>query len=202
VSVVNVVSAVNVVSVVNIESVESGQILFYVSGSVALLASLFVVTNKNAVHALLYLVVSILALAMCFYLLGAPFAAALQIIVYAGAIMVLFVFAVMIFNINQTDIERERQWLTWQSWFGPGLLAMVLLGEILFVILSQQNWSTGSSSVAQIELVDARAVGSLLFGPYLLAVEIASFLLLAGLVGGYHLAKALPKKNTPPGDNQ
>jgi NADH-quinone oxidoreductase subunit J len=139
---------------------------------------------------------------MCFYLLGAPFAAALQIIVYAGAIMVLFVFAVMIFNINQTDIERERQWLTWQSWVGPGLLAMVLLGEILFVILSQQNWSTGSSSVAQIELVDARAVGSLLFGPYLLAVEIAAFLLLAGLVGGYHLAKALPPKNTQPGDNQ
>ena len=125
----------------NAVNIESGQILFYVSGSIAVLASLFVVTNKNAVHALLYLVVSLLALAMCFYLLGAPFAAALQIIVYAGAIMVLFVFAVMIFNINQTDIEREKQWLTWQSWVGPSLLAMVLLGEIVFVILSQQNCS-------------------------------------------------------------
>ena len=186
----------------NAVNIESGQILFYVSGSIAVLASLFVVTNKNAVHALLYLVVSLLALAMCFYLLGAPFAAALQIIVYAGAIMVLFVFAVMIFNINQTDIEREKQWLTWQSWVGPSLLAMVLLGEIVFVILSQQNWSIGSSSVTQIELVDARAVGSLLFGPYLLAVEIASFLLLAGLVGGYHLAKELPKKATKLGGNQ
>jgi NADH-quinone oxidoreductase subunit J len=172
----------------------SGQILFYVSGSIALIASLFVVTNKNAVHALLYLVVSLLALAMCFYLLGAPFAAALQIIVYAGAIMVLFVFAVMIFNINQTDIDREKHWLTWQSWVGPTLLVLVLLGEIIFVILSHDNWSTNSLSAAQIELVDARAVGTLLFGPYLLAVEIASFLLLAGLVGGYHLAKELPKK--------
>ena len=112
--------------------------------AIALLASLFVVTNKNAVHALLYLVVSLLALAMCFYLLGAPFAAALQIIVYAGAIMVLFVFAVMIFNINQTDIDREKHWLTWQSWVGPTLLAMVLLAEIVFVILSQQNWGTES----------------------------------------------------------
>tara|TARA_R110002167_G_scaffold35343_4_gene112936 strand:+ start:747 stop:1301 length:555 start_codon:yes stop_codon:yes gene_type:complete len=183
-------------------NIESGQLLFYVSGTIAVLASLFVVTNKNAVHALLYLVVSLLALAMCFYLLGAPFAAALQIIVYAGAIMVLFVFAVMIFNINQTDIDREQQWLTWQSWVGPTLLAMVLLGEIVFVLLSQQNWATNSSSVTQIELVDARAVGSLLFGPYLLAVEIASFLLLAGLVGGYHLAKELPKKTTKQGGSQ
>ncbi len=171
----------------------SSQILFYISGSIALLASLFVVSNKNAVHALLYLVVSLLALAMCFYLLGAPFAAALQIIVYAGAIMVLFVFVVMIFNINQTDIEQERKWLTWQSWLGPTLLVMVLFGEIIFIILSEQNGSTNLSSAAPIALVDARAVGSLLFGPYLLAVEIASFLLLAGLIGGYHLAKELPK---------
>ena len=177
-------------------NIDSGQILFYLSGSIAVLASLYVVTNKNAVHALLYLVVSLLALAMCFYLLGAPFAAALQIIVYAGAIMVLFVFAVLIFNINQTDIDREKHWLTWQSWVGPTLLAMVLLGEIVFVILSQH---TNSTAVTQIELVDARAVGSLLFGPYLLAVEIASFLLLAGLVGGYHLAKELPKKTNKGG---
>tara|TARA_R110000751_G_scaffold299347_1_gene410078 strand:- start:179492 stop:180049 length:558 start_codon:yes stop_codon:yes gene_type:complete len=182
-------------------NIESGQLLFYVSGTIALLASLLVVTNKNAVHALLYLVVSLLALAMCFYLLGAPFAAALQIIVYAGAIMVLFVFAVMIFNINQTDIDREKHWLTWQIWVGPTLLTLVLLGEIAFVILSQQNWGADPSAVAEIELVDARAVGTLLFGPYLLAVEIASFLLLAGLVGGYHLAKALPPQTSKHGGN-
>jgi len=167
----------------------NAELLFYVSGSIAVIASLFVVTNKNAVHALLYLVVSLLALAMCFYLLGAPFAAALQIIVYAGAIMVLFVFAVMIFNINQSDIDRESQWLKWQSWVGPSVLVMVLLAEVIWVLQSHQAWSP-----SKVQLVDARAVGSLLFGPYLLAVEIASFLLLAGLVGGYHLAKALPQK--------
>jgi NADH-quinone oxidoreductase subunit J len=171
-------------------------LLFYVSGTIAVLASLFVISNKNAVHALLYLVVSLLALAMCFYLLGAPFAAALQIIVYAGAIMVLFVFAVMIFNINQSDIDRESQWLKWQSWVGPTLLVMVLLGEIVFVLQSQTNWAANSVSPIQVELVDARAVGTLLFGPYLLAVEIASFLLLAGLVGGYHLAKELPQRSS------
>ncbi|WP_297820568.1 NADH-quinone oxidoreductase subunit J [uncultured Paraglaciecola sp.] len=167
----------------------NAELLFYVSGSIAIVASLFVVTNKNAVHALLYLVVSLLALAMCFYLLGAPFAAALQIIVYAGAIMVLFVFAVMIFNINQSDIDRESQWLKWQNWVGPSALVMVLLAEVIWVLQSHQAWST-----SDVQLVDARAVGSLLFGPYLLAVEIASFLLLAGLVGGYHLAKELPQR--------
>ena len=180
----------------------SGELLFYVSGTIAVLASLFVITNKNAVHALLYLVVSLLALAMCFYLLGAPFAAALQIIVYAGAIMVLFVFAVMIFNINQSDIDRESQWLKWQSWVGPTLLVMVLLGEIIFVMQSQANWTSNSVSPTQVELIDARAVGSLLFGPYLLAVEIASFLLLAGLVGGYHLAKELPQRTPKQGSKQ
>lgn len=174
----------------------SGQLLFYCSGSLALLASVLVVTNKNAVHALLYLVVSLLALALCFYLLGAPFAAALQIIVYAGAIMVLFVFAVMIFNINQTDIERESQWLKWQIWIGPTLLVLILLAEMCFILLSDQHWVANSQTAEQIQSVDAKAVGSLLFGPYLLAVEIASFLLLAGLVGGYHLAKALPGKTS------
>lgn len=164
----------------------SAQLFFYLSGAVAVLASLLVVTNKNAVHALLYLVVSLLSLAMCFYLLGAPFAAALQIIVYAGAIMVLFVFALMMFNISQRDIERESQWLKGSIWIGPVVLALVLLAEVVLVIQMQPSWPTQA-----VQLVDARAVGSLLFGPYLLAVEIASFLLLAGLVGGYHLAKNL-----------
>lgn len=165
----------------------NAQILFYLSGGIAVLASLLVVTNKNAVHALLYLVTSLLALALCFYLLGAPFAAALQIIVYAGAIMVLFVFAVMLFNINRSDIDRESQWLRWHIWIGPTLLVMILMAELLLVLQLSPH-----QTVHEVNLVDARAVGSLLFGPYLLAVEIASFLLLAGLVGGYHLAKSLP----------
>jgi NADH-quinone oxidoreductase subunit J len=165
----------------------NAQLLFYLSGGVAVLASLLVITNKNAVHALLYLVTSLLALALSFYLLGAPFAAALQIIVYAGAIMVLFVFAVMLFNINHSDIARESQWLRWHIWVGPTILVMILMAELLLVLQLSPN-----KAVHEVALVDARAVGSLLFGPYMLAVEIASFLLLAGLVGGYHLAKSLP----------
>lgn len=165
------------------------QVMFFISGAIAVVASLLVITNKNAVHALLYLVVSLLSLAMCFYLLGAPFAAALQIIVYAGAIMVLFVFALLLFNINRDDIKREQQWLQWQAWVGPVVLVLALLAEITYLLKFHPAWEANPTT-----LVDAKSVGSTLFGPYLLAVEIASFLLLAGLVGGYHLAKKLPDK--------
>lgn len=166
------------------------QFLFFIAGAIAVVSSLLVITNKNAVHALLYLVVSLLALAMCFYLLGAPFAAALQIIVYAGAIMVLFVFALMLFNINRDDIKREQQWLQWQNWVGPVLMVLALLAEITYLLKFHPAWEADP-----VTLVDAKTVGATLFGPYLLAVEIASFLLLAGLVGGYHLAKKLPEKD-------
>jgi len=158
--------------------------LFYFTSTLAILATILVVTNSNAIHALLYLVVSILALALCFYLLGAPFAAALQIIVYAGAIMVLFVFAVMMFNLNESDIEQEKAWLKGSNWFGPALLAALLLVEVLIVINSQST-----QNLAPVQEITAKQVGIALFGPYLLAVELASFLLLAGLVGAYHLAK-------------
>ncbi len=75
-------------------------IAFYLAAAIALIASVRVITNANPVHALLYLVVSLLAVAMIFFALGAPFAAALEMIVYAGAIMVLFVFVVMILNLG------------------------------------------------------------------------------------------------------
>jgi NADH-quinone oxidoreductase subunit J len=166
------------------------QWLFYASAVIVIVASLLVVTSKHAVHAVLYLVVSLLALSLCFYLLGAPFAAALQIIVYAGAILVLFVFAVMLFNISQEDVRREAQWLSWQAWAGPTILVLLLLAQwVLFIQM------TPESVIRETLVVEARVVGARLFGPYLLAVEIASFLLLAGLVGGYHLAKKLPEGN-------
>ena len=160
------------------------QTLFYVTGILALLASLCVVGNRNAVHALLYLVVSLLALALCFFLLGAPFAAALEVIIYAGAIMVLFVFAVMMFNFSAEDIRQETQWLKGKYWLGPAMLSLILLLEVLYVLISGVP-----STATPVQEVSSKLVGIALFGPYLLAVEIASFLLLAGLVGAYHLAK-------------
>src|ERR1700690_1111123 len=97
------------------------EILFYIAGAVAVISTVLMLTRLNVVHALLYLIVSFLAIAVVFFLLGAPFVAALEAICYAGAIMVLFVFAGMMFNLGQPSVETERQWLTPGIWIGPVL---------------------------------------------------------------------------------
>jgi NADH-quinone oxidoreductase subunit J len=145
-----------------------------------------VISRLNPVHALLYLIVSLMAVAMIFYLLGAPFAAALEVIIYAGAIMVLFVFVVMMLNLGPQTVAQERDWLTPDMWWGPSLLAAVLLAALVYVLGSGGEVLVGSRAV------DAKAVGRALFGPYLLGVELASLLLLAGLVGAYHLGRRSP----------
>ena len=81
---------------------------FYIAAAVAVLATLRVITHTNPVHALLNLIVSLLAVAMIFFALGAPFAGMLEIIVYAGAIMVLFVFVIMMLNMGDAAIEQEK----------------------------------------------------------------------------------------------
>lgn len=85
-------------------------ILFYIAAVIAIVSTVFVVTRYNASHALIYLVVSLLAAAVMFFLLGAPFAAILEVIVYAGAIVVLFLFVVMMLNLGRHSIEQERRW--------------------------------------------------------------------------------------------
>ena len=83
-------------------------LIFFISGGVAIAATILVITQYNMIHALLYLVVSFLALAVVFYVLGAPFAAALEVIVYAGAIVVLIIFASMMLNLRKEVVEQER----------------------------------------------------------------------------------------------
>jgi NADH-quinone oxidoreductase subunit J len=156
--------------------------LFYTAGSVALIATILAVTRSNAAHALIYLIVSLLAVAVMFFLMGAPFAAALEIVIYAGAIMVLFVFVIMMLNLGEAGDRRERQWLEPRIWIGPAILAAILLVELLAVILTVPGETSGVA-------VSAKEVGLALFGPYVLAVEIASMLLLAGMVGAYHLGR-------------
>lgn len=160
---------------------------FYTAAAVAILSTLMVITRLNAVHALLFLIVSLLAVGMVFYLLGAHFSAVLEVIVYAGAIMVLFVFVIMMLNLGQRTVEQEMAWLQPSMWIAPGILAGILFLEMV-VVLGNDSGVVGAS------VVGAKQVGSLLYGPYLLAVELASMLLLAGLVGAYHLGRPDPKR--------
>ncbi|MCK7543583.1 NADH-quinone oxidoreductase subunit J [Marinobacter bryozoorum] len=159
------------------------EIAFYLSGLVAVLATVGVITGTSPVHAVVYLIVSLIAVAMVFFALGAPFAGALEIIVYAGAIMVLFVFVVMMLNLRP-DAERELTWTHPRHWLGPSLLALVLLGALLALL--RQG---GVSEVIDGELLTARAVGLTLFGPWLMVVELAAILLLAALVTASHVGR-------------
>ncbi len=156
------------------------QAMFYVSAVVAILATFRVISATRPVHALLYLIVSLLAVALVFFTVGAPFAAALEVIIYAGAIMVLFVFVMMMLNLGEELPAHERSWLAPGVWAGPAALAVALFAELVTALAQGAVPLAGSA-------VDSKAVGTMLFGPYLLGVELASLLLLAGLVGAYHL---------------
>jgi NADH-quinone oxidoreductase subunit J len=158
------------------------QILFYVAATVSLVSTILAVTRHNASHALIYLIISLLASAIIFFLLGAPFAAILEVVIYAGAIMVLFVFVVMMLNLGAPGVNQEREWLRPSMWIFPAILTLVLFFEMVFVLSSSAVLLPG-------EEIGPKQVGLLLFGPYVLAVEIASMLLLAGLVGAYHLGR-------------
>jgi NADH-quinone oxidoreductase subunit J len=162
-------------------------ITFYIAAAVAILATIMVITRYNMIHALLYLVVSFLAIAIVFYVLGAPFVAALEVIVYAGAIVVLIIFVIMMLNLKQESVEQEKEWLTKNILIGPAVLSVILLGELVYMISV-----SGSGTVDQPTL-DAKAVGMSLYGPYVIGVELSGILLMAGIVGAYHLGRQRKK---------
>lgn len=162
--------------------------VFYIAAAIAVVATALAVTRVRAVHGLLYLVVSLLALAVVFYLLGAPFVAALEVIIYAGAIVVLFIFVVMLLNQGAETVRIEECWLSARIWTGPSVLAAVLAGELAYIVVTSSPVPAGTA------IVGPREVGVALYGPYLLGVELASFLLMAGLVGAYHLGRRVTDK--------
>jgi NADH-quinone oxidoreductase subunit J len=163
------------------------ELAFYIAGVVAVVSTVLMLTRLNIVHALLYLIVSLLGVAVDFFVLGAPFVAALEVIIYAGAIMVLFVFAVMMLNLGKHAVEVERHWLAPGIWTGPLLLAAILILEVIYL-------ARGSAVGLAASAVQPSEVGIALYGPYLIGVELASMLLLAGLVGAYHLGYREDKK--------
>lgn len=156
-------------------------VAFYIAGAIAIIATLLVITGKNAVQALLYFAVSLIAVAVVFYDLGAPFIAALEVIIYAGSIIVLFVFVVMMLNLGRQATIAEGKLLQPRMWIGPTVLAAILVGQLAYLIAGR----SGPLPAAQV--IPPKAVGLALYGPYLIGVELASMLLLGALVGAYHL---------------
>lgn len=160
--------------------------IFYIAACVALISTGMTISGKNAIHALLYLILSLLSISVIFYILGAPFIAALEVIIYAGAIMVLFIFVIMMLNVA-LEKEMEKKWLTPRMWILPSLLAFILLLNFIYVLKNVQS----QSMIAQVVL--PKQVGISLFTTYLLGVELSGILLLAGIVGAYHLGKQKKK---------
>ncbi|MDA0713029.1 MAG: NADH-quinone oxidoreductase subunit J [bacterium] len=158
-------------------------VYFYINGAIAVLATALTIMAKNAVHALLYFVVSLLSLAVAMYLIGAPFAAALEVIIYAGAIMVLFVFVVMLLNIKPLSSQKYNAQNILKTYLGPFLLFVLLLLEFSLVM---NNADFAKTSIV---VVSAKDVAKSLFTAYTLVIELVSLLLLAGLIGAYHVGK-------------
>jgi len=158
-------------------------IIFYIASALAVFATIKVVTGKVAIHCLLYLIASLLAIAVVLFILGAPFIAALEVIIYAGAIMVLFVFVMMMLNLGQASEKSEGELLNKKMWIGPSAISLILLGEMIYVLVSQR------ATPLTLAIITPAAVGQLLLTKYLLVVELAAFLLMAGILGAYHLGE-------------
>ena len=161
-------------------------VFFYIAGIVAIVSTILAISGRNAIHSLLYLILSLLAVSVIFYLLSAPFIAALEVIIYAGAIMVLFIFVTMMLNIG-SEREAEKKWLRPRMWIIPSILAAILLVNLILAVKSVQVIPGGSKAI------QPKQVGISLFSTYLLGVEIAAILLMAGVIGAYHLGSQKKK---------
>jgi NADH-quinone oxidoreductase subunit J len=165
-------------------------ISFYVFGAIAIVASLGVIGQRNPMHSVMLLIVSFGALAGLYILLDAPFSAVTQIIIYAGAIMVLFLFVVMLLNAHtEADLPAV---------IGPrgmrigAVLSVLLAAEVIWGLsrLGITQFGTDSATVAAVSSVSR--IGASIFTTYSLAFEVTSILILVAMVGAVVIARKEP----------
>jgi NADH-quinone oxidoreductase subunit J len=165
-------------------------LLFIIIGLITIVCALCVVFQKNPIYSAIFLIQTMVSLAVLYVLLHAPFIAAAQIMIYAGAVMVLFVFVIMLLNLSKEDVEGGKDKLMFQK------VSAILLGLILFVAIGVVTLKTvflgtkGEYTPERInEIGNTQLVGKLLFTDYVLPFEIASILLFAAILGAIVLAK-------------
>ena len=157
---------------------------FYFLSGLAIVSGILVITRKNAVHSALALIFTLLALAGLYLMLYAPFVAGVQVILYAGGIMVLFLFVIMLVSIEKSEREAQfnKQWLI-------GIFATAALG-VLFVFAFTHSQSVFSDRMIELpEQLNTQQVAVWLYGNYMLPFEIASLLLLVAIIGAVVMAK-------------
>jgi NADH-quinone oxidoreductase subunit J len=156
-------------------------ILFFVLAALLVITSLMVVFQRNVVHSALSLVAALFLIAMFFIMLHAPMVGVLQILIYAGAIMVLFLFVIML--LNPVALERRRG-----VWWGFGTVAALILGGLLIAVMT--GTEPPPDPMAATELFGSpEMLAKSLFSDFVLPFEIASILLLVAIVGAVVLAK-------------
>lgn len=169
--------------------------LFYILSAAALLATLMSITRKNPVHAVIYLVHAFFALALIFYLLGAPLVAAWEVIIYAGAIMVLFLFIIMMLELTPGEQSKGPGWKRW----GPVVLLGSSLAACTLLLIAGEPLGTGE---AHNFYASPRDFGYALFKEYALAVEIVSFQLLFAAVGAFYVGRGERSRRKARGDER
>ena len=157
---------------------------FYFLSALTVLSGVLVITRKNPVHSALALIVSLLGQAALYLMLYAPFVAGVQIILYAGGIMVLFLFVIMLVNIEKAQKEEQfnKQWLV-------GLAAAIALGALFVFVYAKGRGLFPDREIQMPEQSNTQQVALLLYGNYMLAFEIASLLLLVAVIGAVVMAK-------------
>lgn len=160
-------------------------VIFITTALVAVGAALGMVLSPNAVHSALFLILNFCAVAVLYLLLRAPFLAAVQVTVYAGAIMVLFLFVIMLLGAEKADLGEER--IGWQKPVGA-LLGVVLLAEAGYVAYRGVKLTDAPATAAG-NIGDPQTLSALLFSKYLLPFEVISVLLLIAIIGAVVLTR-------------
>ncbi len=157
---------------------------FYLLSLLTLGSAFLVITRRNPVHSALALILGLLAQAGLYLMLYAPFVAGVQIILYAGGIMVLFLFVIMLVNLERAQREEQfnKQWLV-------GILAACALGALFVFVFWKGSGLFPTSLEPMAEASNTQQVAELLYGPYMFAFEIASLLLLVAMIGAVVMAK-------------
>ena len=161
-----------------------GHILFWFLSILALFSALMVITSKNPVHSVLWLIVTFFSISGHYILLNAQFLAIVNIIVYAGAIMVLFLFVIMLMNLNRETEPRKNRWLKLAGAVAGGCLLLVLVAALKDSDLKHQETMLNGGNIGLIE-----QLGKQLFGTYVVPFEISSVLFLSAMVGAIVIGK-------------
>jgi NADH-quinone oxidoreductase subunit J len=160
------------------------QILFWFLSVLALFSALMVVTSKNPVHNVLWLIVTFFAISGHYILLNAQFLAVVNIIVYAGAIMVLFLFVIMLMNLSKSTAPQKNKWLRLAGAVSGGALLLVMVAALKSSEITSQSALVNTGEIGLI-----KNLGKELFSTYVVPFEISSILFLSAMVGAVVIGK-------------